>query len=180
MGNIQDGFVVCNNEKRIPNTSEDLPALYLRKLDLLYNRTNSAELVGKTGLYLGEDGARTFASYLIRLRPSLVSTNPRFLNIVMNTPIFRATQIIPLIKKQTGQANVNGSALKNMLIPLPPLAEQHRIVDRVAELMTLCDELEGRLADATSVRRRLLDALLAEAIGTKSELVPVLDGRVTA
>ena len=42
--------------------------------------------------------------------------------MAMNTPDFRETQIIPLIKKQTGQANVNGTALKNMLIPIPALA----------------------------------------------------------
>jgi type I restriction enzyme S subunit len=164
MGNVQDGLVVWNNEKRIPETSEDLPALYLRKFDLLYNRTNSAELVGKTGIYLGEDGVRTFASYLIRLRPSLLSTNPRFLNMAMNTPEFRETQIVPLIKKQTGQANVNGTALKNMLVPLPPLAEQHRIVAKVDALMALCDRLEESLAATAVTRRRLLDALLVEAL----------------
>ena len=49
----------------------------------------------------------------------------------MNAPSFRETQVVPLIKKQTGQANVNGTALKNMLIALPPLAEQHRIVAEV-------------------------------------------------
>lgn len=164
MGNVQDGLVVWNNEKRIPETSEDLPALYLRKFDLLYNRTNSAELVGKTGIYLGDDGVRTFASYLIRLRPSLLSSNPRFLNMAMNTPEFRETQIAPLIKKQTGQANVNGTALKNMLIPLPPLAEQHRIVAKVDVLMALCDRLEASLTATAAIRRRLLDALMAEAL----------------
>jgi type I restriction enzyme, S subunit len=71
MGNIQDGLVIWSNEKRIPESSEDLPALYLKTLDLLYNRTNSAELVGKTGIYLGESDTRTFASYLIRLRHRL-------------------------------------------------------------------------------------------------------------
>ena len=58
MGNIQDGAVVWGNEKKIPATSEELPALFLEKFDLLYNRTNSAELVGKTGIYLGEDDCR--------------------------------------------------------------------------------------------------------------------------
>jgi type I restriction enzyme S subunit len=164
MGNVQDGLVVWSNEKRIPEVSEDLPALYLRKFDLLYNRTNSAELVGKTGIYLGDDGVRTFASYLIRLRPSLLSSNPRYLNMAMNTPEFRETQIIPLIKKQTGQANVNGTVLKNMLIPLPPLAEQHRIVAKVDTLMVLCDRLEVSLTATVATRRRLLDALLAEAL----------------
>lgn len=164
MGNIQDGLVIWSDEKRIPEASEDLPALYLRKFDLLYNRTNSAELVGKTGIYLGEDRARTFASYLIRLRPSLLSSNPRFLNMAMNTPEFRETQIVPLIKKQTGQANVNGTALKNMLIPTPPLAEQHRIVAKVNALMALYDRLETSLTTTAATRRRLLDALLAEAL----------------
>jgi type I restriction enzyme, S subunit len=164
MGNIHDGLVIWNNEKRIPETSEELPALYLRKFDLLYNRTNSAELVGKTGIYLGDTGTKTFASYLIRLRPSLLSSNPRFLNMAMNTPEFRATQIVPLIKKQTGQANVNGTALKNMLIPLPPLAEQNRIVAMVDALMALCNRLDAGLAATAATHRRLLDALLAEAL----------------
>jgi type I restriction enzyme, S subunit len=169
MGNVQDGLVIWNNEKRIPETSEDLPALFLDKFDLLYNRTNSAELVGKTGMYFGEGGMRTFASYLIRLRPSLRWTNPRFLNLAMNTSEFRQTQIVPLIKKQTGQANVNGTALKNMLIPLPPLAEQNRIVAKVDALMALCDRLEASLNVATATRRRLLDALLADALGSMAE-----------
>ncbi len=164
MGNIQGGSVVWGREKRISETSRDLPALFLKKCDLLYNRTNSAELVGKTGIYLGENGVRTFASYLIRIRPSLISTDPRFLNMAMNTSEFRKTQIVPLIKKQTGQANVNGTALKNMLIPVPPLAEQHRIVIKVAELMALCDQLETSVTDTLANRRLLLEELLDEAL----------------
>src|SRR3546814_318018 len=162
MGNIQEGKVVWANEKRISDTSNELPGLYLKKYDLLYNRTNSAELVGKTGIYLDDDDELTFASYLIRLRPSIRWMNPRYLNAWMNTSLFRSTQIVPLIKKQTGQANVNGTALMNMLVPLPPLAEQHRIVAKVDELMALCDQLESSLACADDTRRRLLDALLAE------------------
>ena len=61
MGNIQDGVIVRTNEKRIPETSEELPALFLKRFNLLYNRTNSAELVGKTGIYLGDDDVLTFA-----------------------------------------------------------------------------------------------------------------------
>jgi type I restriction enzyme S subunit len=82
----------------------------------------------------------------------------------MNTPQFRETQIVPLIKKQTGQANVNGTALKNMLIPLPPLSEQRRIVTKVDEMMSLCDRLEASLTTGEETRRRLLDALMSEAL----------------
>jgi type I restriction enzyme S subunit len=59
---------------------------------------------------------------------------------------------------------VNGTSLKNMLIPVPPLAEQNRIVAKVDELMALCDRLEGSLVTGEDTRRRLLDALLAEAL----------------
>lgn len=164
MGNIQSGTVVPDSPKRIPEESEELPALYLKKFDLLYNRTNSAELVGKTGIFLGQDDTATFASYLIRLRPSVVATDPHFLNLAMNTSDFRTTQIVPLIKKQTGQANVNGSALKNMLIPMPSLAMQKRIVSKVAELMSLCDRIERGLIDTADRRTRLLEALLHHAL----------------
>ena len=166
MGNVQDGLIVWRNEKRIPNTAEELPALYLKQFDLLYNRTNSAELVGKTGIYLGEDDCRTFASYLIRIRASREHFSPHFLNLTMNTPEFRETQIVPLIKKQTGQANVNGTALRHMLIPVPPLAEQRRIVAKVNELMGLCDQLEAGLTTDEETRGRLVEALLNDVVGT--------------
>ena len=169
MGNIQEGRVIWGNDKKIPAKSDELPDLFLKKFDLLYNRTNSAELVGKTGVYLGEDDCRTFASYLIRIRPSLRSSSPYYLNLAMNAPIFRETQIVPLIKQQTGQANVNGTALKNMLIPLPPLGEQHRIVARVDALMALCDQLEASLTTIATTRRTLLDALLHEVLGGQTE-----------
>ena len=169
MGNIRNGAVVWGNEKKLPATSEEFPALFLKKFDLLYNRTNSAELVGKTGIYLGEDDCKTFASYLIRINLSQTSSSPRYVNLAMNAPVFRETQIIPLIKKQTGQANVNGTALKNMLVPLPPLAEQRRIVAKVDELMALFDRLEGSLAGGNDTRRHLLDAVLHETLSLSEE-----------
>ena len=164
MGNVQDGLVIWGNEKKIPETEGELPALYLKRFDLLYNRTNSAELVGKTGIYLGEDDCRTFASYLIRIRISREHFSSHFLNMAMNTTEFRESQIVPLIKKQTGQANVNGTALKHMLVPVPPLGEQHRIVEKVDELMALCDRLEASLTTGDETRGRLLESVLHEAL----------------
>ena len=54
--------------------------------------------------------------------------------------------------------------VESLLIPLPPLAEQRRIVAKVSELMALCDRLEASLAAAETARAKLLDALLAEAL----------------
>ena len=58
----------------------------------------------------------------------------------------------------TAQKNINLGILVELLIPLPPFAEQHRIVAKVDELMALCDQLEASLAEGDDTRRRLLDA----------------------
>ena len=68
--------------------------------------------------------------------------------------------------KSSGSATpqLSASQLADVLIPLPPLAEQHRIVAKVDELMTLCDQLETSLTTGNDTRRHLLDALLHEAL----------------
>ena len=65
----------------------------------------------------------------------------------------------------TGISHFTGKSLKGYLFPLPPLAEQHRIVAKVDELMALCDQLEQQLSQADQQRRRLLEAVLTEALG---------------
>jgi type I restriction enzyme S subunit len=64
----------------------------------------------------------------------------------------------------TAQPTIALRPLRSFVAPLPPLAEQHRIVAKVDELMALCDRLEASLASGEGTRRRLLDALLAEAL----------------
>ena len=64
----------------------------------------------------------------------------------------------------TAQKNINLRVLKEVLIPLAPLAEQHRIVAKVDELMALCDRLEANIATGDNTRCRLLDALLHEVL----------------
>jgi type I restriction enzyme S subunit len=145
MNNIQNGKLVFKNFKYVSASIRDLPKLYLQDGDLLFNRTNSYELVGKTGVFRGESNRYTFASYLIRITLFLKYVNPEFINLVINSAYFRQAQIEPEIVQQCGQANFNGTKLQNTLIPLPPLAEQKRIVAKVDELMQLCDQLEASL-----------------------------------
>jgi type I restriction enzyme, S subunit len=59
---------------------------------------------------------------------------------------------------------VNMSVVRAYPIPIPPLAEQHRIVAKVDKLMVLCDQLEASIVTAGGIRRRLLDALISEAL----------------
>jgi type I restriction enzyme S subunit len=60
--------------------------------------------------------------------------------------------------------NVSRDVIYRLPIPLPPLAEQHRIVAKVEEVMTICDQLETQLTNAQTERRRLLQAVLHEVL----------------
>ena len=164
MGDIQQGKVLHGGQKVVPETIEDLPNLYLNYGDVLYNRTNSAELVGKTGMFEGESDSYTFASYLIRIRCHFESVIPQYLTLAMNSPLFRTTQIDPHIKQQCGQANVNGTIMKSMLVPICPLEEQRRIVAEVDELMVICDQLKARLTDAQTIQLNLADSMTQQAL----------------
>lgn len=164
MGDIVNGEILLGGQKTVPAHVDGLPGLFLEEGDLLYNRTNSAELVGKTGVYEGGSGAYTFASYLIRIRLAKDFIVPRYLNICMNSPNFRKSEIEPQLKQQCGQANVNGTIMRNMRVPIPSTAEQHRIVAKVDELITLCDALKTRLADAQTTQIHLADTIVEQAL----------------
>jgi type I restriction enzyme S subunit len=69
------------------------------------------------------------------------------------------------MNQNTGVPTLGKDKTERLPIPLPPLSEQHRIVAKVDELMALCDQLEQQLNQADQQRRRLLEALLAEALG---------------
>ncbi|EPJ2811631.1 restriction endonuclease subunit S, partial [Pseudomonas putida] len=173
MGDIQSGQVLLGEKMKVSKSTEGLPELYLEPEDLLYNRTNSAELVGKTGLFLGPSGEYTFASYLIRIRCPKGLFSPAYLNIAMNAPGFRETQISPHLKQQCGQANVNGTIMKNMIVSVPPMAEQLRIVAKVDELMTLCNQLRNRILNVRQLNEKLTNSLVEHALAEDRMQAPV-------
>jgi type I restriction enzyme S subunit len=87
---------------------------------------------------------RHFMTYSLR--------DPRLMDRVQDKPIGATVQ------------HLRVGGVETLLVPLPPLAEQQRIVAKVDELMALCDRLEASLADGAKSRSRLLEALLAEAL----------------
>ncbi|VUT22353.1 hypothetical protein SB6415_04896 [Klebsiella pasteurii] len=164
MGDIQNGKVTIGNQQVVDNSIEELPFLYLEYDDILYNRTNSADLVGKTGIFKGENNIFSFASYLIRIRTIKVGAIPDFLNLNMQAPLFRKYQIMPYVKQQCGQANVNGTIMKNMLVAIAPQKEQQRIIDKLSEFIDLLEMVKIRTKNAQQTQLHLADALTDAAI----------------
>ncbi|MHA3060752.1 restriction endonuclease subunit S [Acinetobacter sp. ANC 4636] len=159
MGNIQNGLLLEENLKYLPKSCDDLPRLYLKNGDILFNRTNSYELVGKSAVYLGEDDHATFASYLIRVR-LYSSINSIFINQVINSPYYRTTQIEPEITQQCGQANFNGTKLAFTVIPLPNLLMQTKIIEKLKEFYSLIDNLNLLFSELRKNKVLLADSLV--------------------
>jgi type I restriction enzyme S subunit len=166
MGDIQSGKVVLGGQKKASIDFKGISGLMLNHGDILYNRTNSAELVGKTGRYEGPDNHYSFASYLIRIRCSENNVCSEFLNLNMNSPLFRVTQVEPYLKQQCGQANINGTIMKNMIVAIAPLSEQKRIVSKVNNLTILLENLKFRLQASRNAQARLSEAIVDQFLLT--------------
>ena len=129
MGNIQDGEIVFD-KLVFSNDLDDNKKLLLQYGDLLFNRTNSAELVGKTAIFRGQRNA-IFAGYLILLRPIFI--NSEYLNLLLNTPYARDyCNEVKTIGVQ--QCNINAEKISNLLVPIPNLFETVRIVEKVKHI----------------------------------------------
>lgn len=140
MSNItRQGDIDFSNLKYCSANSIELPKLFAHQGDLLFNRTNSIDLVGKCAVYRGEESKFSFASYIIRV--ALKDCDPTFIAAYINSDICRQTQILPNTSQQVGQANFGGTKLKNVLVPIPPLEEQRRIVAKLNELLPLVDQM---------------------------------------
>ena len=136
MGNIQNGKIIY--EKLVYSSDDSEIAKYPLSInDLLFNRTNSKELVGKTAIYKGERPA-IYAGYLVRITPILLDSD--YLNYVMQSQHYwRYCQTVR--SDAIGQSNINAEKLKSFIFPLPPLAEQKRIVATLEELLPLCEKM---------------------------------------
>ena len=167
MGNINAGRLDLRNLKYLPSDHPDVAKFTLELGDVLFNRTNSPELVGKSAVFTGSE-PMTFASYLIRVRLAS-DCDPRWAVLVINGPPGRR-YIASVRSQQVGQANVNGTKLAAMPIPLPPLEEQQRIVAEVEERLLVIDAMQASIERAQRRSAALRRSILERAFS--GELVP--------
>ena len=167
MGNIQDGKVVYD-KLVFSNNVEDNRKYLLQDGDLLFNRTNSAELVGKTAIFKGNRHV-IYAGYLILLRP--IKTNSEYLNYIFSSPYVRSyCKEVKTIGVQ--QCNINAEKVSQLLVPIAPFEEQMRIVDKIKEVLPSVDKY--------SISQHNLDLLnvsLSECL-KKSILQEAIQGRL--
>jgi type I restriction enzyme, S subunit len=157
MGNIQDGKLDWDNLVYSDNKAE-IEKYLLKHNDVLFNRTNSPELVGKTAIYKSEMPA-IFAGYLIRIHRKENLLDADYLNYFLNSQIaldYGKTVVISSVN----QANINGTKLKGYPIPLPSISEQRTIVKKLdglqQETQHIANIYERKLAALEALKTSLL------------------------
>lgn len=157
MDNLQGGFAFDDDIKYAPIDRKVFTKYKLQKDDVLFNRVNSEEFVGRTGIYK-LSGNHVFASYLVRLQTKESELLPDYLNIFLNTK-YGILSIRRMSRRAVNQANVNAQELKAIKILLAPLKFQEEIKD-------LLEKSHG-LFEQSKVLYSQAETLLLEELGIK-------------
>jgi len=132
MNNITyEGELDLTNIKSIDISEDELPKCSVRKGDVLFNRTNSIELCGKTCLYK-LDKTMVIAGYIIRVRVS-EKLNPQYVSTLFNTKSIKKL-LREMAKGAVNQANINAQEMQSIQIPVPPISLQNEYESFVQQI----------------------------------------------
>ena len=135
--------------------------LWLEDGDILVQRGNTLEYVGVSAIYRGESNQYIYPDLMMKIRISLM-LNIDYIYLAMSSRSCREFLRNSASGTSGTMPKINQSTLKSLPIPIPPLAEQHRIVSKIDQLMTLCDELEKQIDIANSKKTNLLNSVMTK------------------
>jgi type I restriction enzyme S subunit len=166
MGNIENGKIVLDDLKYTDSVE---PSLLLEAGDLLYNRTNSLDLIGKVGMFIGgNESPVSFASYLVRLR-TVGESLPNYFAYLLNTEgilgIARANAFVAI-----GQCNLNPTRYGHIPVVIPPLSEQAAIVEHLDTATVQVEELIDEATHAIDLFHERRTALISAAVTGKIDV----------
>ena len=160
MGNIQNAKFDWADLVYTSNKNE-IAQYLLRDGDVLFNRTNSPELVGKTASYKGERPA-VFAGYLIRVNHIHTVVNGQYLNLFLNSHVAR--QYGNSVKTDgVNQSNINGAKLSNYPFPYCSIEEQCEIASILEKTFSVLDETEAEIVQELQKAAALRQSILKKA-----------------
>lgn len=159
MNEIVNSKMFDGGSMKCVDISEDEFQKYkLNKGDILFNRTNSYELVGKTGIF-DLQGDYCFASYLIRVEVDNKKANPWFVNLMMNSDYYQQ-EAKSMATKSINQSNINAQKMQSIKIPLPELKTQNEIAKKAIDLENKISKLEEKLSSIPIHKENILKKYL--------------------
>jgi len=129
MTNQKDGYISGDNLQYVNISEKELNKFKVNMDDVIFNRTNSFELVGRTAIFKLSDDY-IFASYLIRLVTNSEKLYPEFLNFYLNADDTQK-RLKSIATRGVSQSNISASRLSGFFIPLPSLTEQKEIISTI-------------------------------------------------
>ena len=160
VANVQRGFLVLDQIKEIEVPADEVDKYKLASGDLLTTEGGDWDKVGRTAIWRDEIAQCLHQNHVFRLRPYTNRFSSRWVEVYLNSAPARR-YFAGSSKQTTNLASINMTQLRACAFPVPPLAEQHRIVAKVDELMALCDRLEAEQTDAEAAHAKLVEALVA-------------------
>jgi type I restriction enzyme S subunit len=176
VSNVQRGMLDLSKVAKFELFDGELDRYRLKAGDILIVEGNGSPTeIGRCAEWLGELPDCVHQNHIIRCRPAIAGIGP-FVLLYLNSPSGIAT-MRNLAITSAGLYSLSVGKIRAITIPLPPIAEQQRIVARVKELLAVCDQLEASLAAAETGRVELLAAVLKQALeetGTDELVVEVV------
>ncbi|KFI21275.1 hypothetical protein HW44_15755 [Nitrosococcus oceani] len=162
LADIVGNEVSLDNTRSIQLTEKELYKYLLNDGDVLITRVNgSVDLVGSF-IRIGQiQRPIAYCDHFIRMKLPLKFTDVDYLHVISKGVLVRR-QIEGKFVTTAGQKTVNQSHINTLVLPFPPLAEQHRIVARIDQLMALCDTLEQQIEAASCKQSALLNSVMAQ------------------
>lgn len=159
MNNITyEGELDLTNIKSIDISEDELPKCSVRKGDVLFNRTNSIELCGKTCLYK-LDKTMVIAGYIIRVRVS-EKLNPQYVSTLFNTKSIKKL-LREMAKGAVNQANINAQEMQSIQIPVPPISLQNECESFVQQIDKSKFAVQKSLEKAETLYKSLMQEYFA-------------------
>jgi type I restriction enzyme S subunit len=161
VANVKRGEVDLSEVKEVTIAEDELERYALRPNDLLMTEGGDWDKVGRAAIWKGQIARCLHQNHIFRARMRSSELLPRWFVEYFNSPDGRS-YFESAAKQTTNLASINMRQVRACPIPLPPLAEQRRIVAKVDQLMALVDQWESQLAATHATTDHLLSALVAE------------------
>jgi type I restriction enzyme S subunit len=160
VANVQRWHLNLTSMKEVVIDRSELERFQLCDGDLLITEGGDWDKVGRTTVWRNELPTCLHQNHVFKARGTSGDWNPIWAELYLNSPVARS-YFASAAKQTTNLASINMTQLKNCVFPVPPLAEQSRIVTRVEELMRLCDALEAKARLEATQHEQLVRTLLS-------------------
>lgn len=163
VANVQRGCLEMDHIKEVEVPEDEVEKYLLQSGDLLITEGGDWDKVGRTATWCDELPECLHQNHVFRARAVVADWEPRWAEMYLNSASAKE-YFAGSSKQTTNLASINMTQLRACAFPLPPLAEQHRIVAKLNQLMVLCDQLKTRLTQARQLNEQLATALVEQAV----------------